>query len=203
MSTHDTADDKGYFSIEDECIIRCEFMTHEEKKALVQKLHQGIAPYPDPERFYLSLETQIQEKLQKLKGSQLVLEEVLSLMNQKINVLASHVNSEKSHMMDQDPQEVTLSASGISFETQEPVALGHDCQLEIILLPKQTYMVAYGHVVSCENFEPEDERLASEHKRHRISVDFDALREEDSERLIQHILRLEAHRIRQSRQSRT
>lgn len=202
MSTQEPDDENEYFNIEDECLLRCKFIHHKDKKELMLKLHQGRAPYPDSEKLYMSLESQIQEKLQKIKSNDPAIEEILAHLNQKINLVASNVNPNKADgLMNQMPERVRLSATSISFETQEPYALGQDCQIEIILLPKQIYLLAYGHVVSCENFEPEDERLAYEHKRHRVMVEFDAIKEEDSERLIQHILRLEAYRMRQSRQS--
>ncbi len=87
--------------------------------------------------------------------------------------------------------EVTLSAGGLAFETQRPIEVGDVLSISLVL-PPFTPIHATATVVAMAPLK------ADASSRH-LSVEFTAIAPDDRERLIRHILHIQAERLRARR----
>ena len=85
---------------------------------------------------------------------------------------------------------MNLSACGLACSREQSIAEGTDLKIELVLLPSNTYILTFGQVITCE----------STMTGFRIGVEFDSIRDEDLERLIQHIMRKESDLLKAKRQ---
>ena len=88
-------------------------------------------------------------------------------------------------------QPTTVNLSGGGLAVWAPAALQPDSWLaiELVLLPGNQVMRAIGRVIDC--------RQCSEGIT--VGIEFDALREENRDTLVSHVLRKQAQRLRQER----
>ena len=91
-----------------------------------------------------------------------------------------------------EPSSVNLSGGGVALHATLPLAVNTWLSIDLVLLPGAHTLRALGRVVDCRN------RSAS----FFIAIEFDALREEDRDTLISHVLRRQAALLRQERGAR-
>lgn len=87
--------------------------------------------------------------------------------------------------------EVTLSAGGLAFETKRPIEVGDMLSISLVL-PPFTPVHATAAVVAMAP-------LKADASSRRLSVEFTAIEPDDRERLIRHILHIQAERLRARR----
>ncbi len=195
-------DRRRYFRIEDEIILAWHALTANEKSKGLERFERGEIHYPDHAGLFLSLEADLIDIIQAIYAKQPQVAKALELLNRKINLFARTMpmNDSVNTLLDEKAQTVSLSASGISFTAAEKVAAGQDIQLEIVLLPEKVYILCYAVVVDCNALASAEEANNMHH--YRLNVDFSTIRDEDVERLVQHIMRKEVEFLRARRKSR-
>lgn len=191
---------RRYFRIEDEVILTWRKITLQEKQEGLARIQRGEIDYPDTAGLFLSMEADLLDVIHSL-AKQPEVAQALELLNRKINLFARCIplNDSVSTLLDEKAQPVSLSASGISFETTEAANKDQDIQLEMVLLPEKIYILCYAAVVDCLPIERQTEENLP---IYRMNVDFVTIRDEDIERLIQHIMRKEVAFLRARRKSR-
>lgn len=187
---------RRYFRVEADSIVTFKVITADEKKEGIAHLNQGDRYHPDQARLFLKIDADLQDGLNRMRQKLPDVAAILDLMNRKINLLTDKSQSNKSNdLLDQAAQTISLSACGMAFQVEQPMEVQADMEWELILLPDKIYIHGYGHVVGCET--AQDGYL--------IRVNYDALREEDLERLLHYIMRKESewmrtkHRIKSDR----
>lgn len=187
---------RRYFRIEDEIILSWQPITPEEKSKGVERFARGEVQYPDLAGMYLSLEADLCDTIQAVSAKDPHLANALELINRKVNLFIKKIPLEQTTqtLLDEIPQYVNISASGLSFETPYSKNPGQDVKLELVLLPEKIYILCYGKVVDCT--------LIENTSNFRMNVDFVTMRDEDTERLVQHIMRKEVEFLRARRKSR-
>lgn len=110
--------------------------------------------------------------------------EILSLLNQKIEQLG-HSSPELSPVEKEEiePRPVNISASGIAFFQDSPLALNTPLEVTLTLYPDIEQIKLFGLVIGCI------EQKTAEIEHYKISVEFEYLAEEDREELVQYIMR--------------
>lgn len=117
----------------------------------------------------------------------------LRLLEQKIDLVAKALLSSETDLMEQPTRKVSLSASGLAFESDAPFQIGRVLELKMVLPPTLAGVLAYGSVVYC--------RPASlGHSMYQIAVDFIGLRERDRELLIRHVVKRQLRQLRERNQ---
>ncbi len=199
MSDTDYLERRHFFRVEDELIIQVQPINKDDKLAGIQRLKKEELTLPDVSRLYLSLESSLQDHLDKIRD--LNLKSALSLLNRKLNLLAHGglVSDAYQSLMSKPRETVSLSASGVGLYSNQAWEIGDDCAIELILLPSKTYLFAYGHMANCKKVEQKATLDESQEQIYLLGAIFDFMREEDMERLIQHIMRVEAQLIREAR----
>ncbi|MCS5710349.1 PilZ domain-containing protein [Candidatus Berkiella aquae] len=191
---------RRYFRIEDEVILTWRKITLQEKEQGLARIQRGEIDYPDTAGLFLSMEADLIDVIHSL-AKQPEMAQAIDLLNRKINLFARCIplNNSVSTLLDEEAQPVSLSASGISFETNEAVNKDQDIQLEMVLIPERIYILCFAVVVDCLPIESQTDENA---QIYRMNVDFTTIRDEDIERLVQHIMRKEVAFLRARRKSR-
>jgi hypothetical protein len=187
---------RRYFRIEDQIILSWQPITSEEKTKGIERFARGEIQYPDLAGMYLGLEADLCDTIQAVSAKDPHIAEALELINRKVNLFIKKIPLDQTTqtLLDEIPQFVNISASGLSFETPSFKNQGQDLKLEIVLLPEKIYILCYAKVVDCTQIENSS--------NYRMNVDFVAMRDEDTERLVQHIMRKEVEFLRARRKSR-
>ena len=127
----------------------------------------------------LSLETA--ELLKRLGRTDPLLAKYLTVLERKVDALASAVIVQDDINKSHSTHYVNLSVSGVAFLTAEGYPIGTLLELEMVFLPTLTSVVAYGRVIYCIRYT--GEKLLS----HRIGVGFIRLHYYDREMLERHV----------------
>lgn len=193
---------RRYFRIEDEIILTWHILTAQEKERGLERFKRGEIHYPDSAGLFLSMEADLLDAFQLIRARQPELAEALELLNRKINLVARTVtiDDSKHTLLDERTQPVSISASGLSFESPIPASQGDAIQLEMVLLPEKIYVLCFGIIVDCVPLQESESKDPM--NLFRLNVDFVTIRDDDTERLVQHIMRKEVEFLRARRKSR-
>jgi len=115
----------------------------------------------------------------------------LSALDRKIDLLGRALLAQASDLSEQPARPVNISASGMSFFSADPLAVGSMLELKLLLLPSFAGVLTYSEVVSCEQKDPR-----SENAGYRVRVNFTHLREADKDVLIKHVLHRQGEILR-------
>jgi c-di-GMP-binding flagellar brake protein YcgR len=192
---------RRYFRVDIEMIFAYKLISHEEKTKKCQLFGMGDTAHPDSHKLFMSLESDIQESIQKFGKDDPQTANLINLLNRKINLVSQGgpMPETQKTILDLPPRTVNLSACGVAFKESSPINIGQAVELEIVLLPEQTYILSYGEVVSSENKPLSHTYDGPKSHPYRISVDFHAISDEDVERIIQHIMRKESELLKARR----
>ena len=121
--------------------------------------------------------------------------EALELINRKINLLErvvslEHTASEIDDHLEHEPKEINLSGGGMAITAVHPLAVGTNLAIDLVLLPENDPMRIFGKVIHSRNLEGE---------HYLISIEFDDIRQDDQDRLVQHVLRRQSKELRAAR----
>jgi hypothetical protein len=142
-----------------------------------EKDEMPVADYPlSTQLKLLSLETG--ELLKRIGRTNPLLAEYLTVLEQKIDALASEVIVKDNFTHCHSTRHVNLSASGLAFLSEKEYALGTLLEVKMVFSPTLTSIVAYGRVIYCIHYD-DDKPLS-----HRIGVGFIRLHDCDREMLI-------------------
>lgn len=116
----------------------------------------------------------------------------LGMVNDKLDLLARAFSIAESDMAGWPTQRVCLSAGGISFEAQTPLAVGTYVKVTLVVFPSLVQIIALGKVVRCRP-------VAQGTVQYRIGFEFTHINEADRELIIQHIVQRQLGRLRARR----
>ncbi|BCX89948.1 hypothetical protein MIN45_P2322 [Methylomarinovum tepidoasis] len=135
---------------------------------------------------YLTQESQAQ--LHRIERENPAVADYLKTLERKIEALAQAVMISNNRLADQPTRKVNLSAAGIAFTADQPLAEGGLLELKMVLPPSLVGIVTFGKVVYCTPLE--------EGEGWRVGVDFLSMREQDREVLIRHVVKRQLTLIR-------
>ncbi len=120
--------------------------------------------------------------------------ECLRIIERKIDLIGRVFMSRESDLAECPPQEVNLSASGLSFATDQTYEPGQVLEIKMVLLPNMIGVIAYGRVIYCRrNSTPAG-------PPYRLAVDFIGLCDQDRELLIRQVIRRQSQLLRNKKQ---
>lgn len=140
-----------------------------------------------------SLELLSQESrtlLRKFERESPDIAECLKVIERKVDLIGRVFVSRESDLLECPPQEVNLSASGLSFAIDQTYDPGQVLEIKMVLLPNMVGVVAYGRVIYCRK------NTAAAGQPYRIAVDFIGLSDRDREMLIRQVVRRQSQILR-------
>ncbi len=169
---------RRYFRINETVGVGYQAMGHEHSP---ENLADSKARMADILDIIEEQDEKIEHLLLDLEADQPKIVELISLFNQKLERVVSHLllDSQLIGRIARKMKEVNISACGIAFISDEDVDVGTSLQLELSLYPGDQTIETHARVVSCEQ----------EEEGYYWRLDFFGMSKADQETLIQHIVR--------------
>ena len=196
QAAEDAADRRRYFRVEDHILLEYRLLASSEREEIVKTLRDD-----NPNRHliassFANTSQQMQYVLHKVQEREPEIALYLQTLNEKLDLLARQLAMETTEFKDRTPRRVDISAAGLGFDAPEPMAADQLLDIRMLLFPSLDYIRALGRVVRCgEAFE------ALGKPAFPVAVDFDFIRDDDRELLVQHVIRKESSQLREERNS--
>ncbi|MDJ0861216.1 MAG: PilZ domain-containing protein [Gammaproteobacteria bacterium] len=191
QGSDDAAERRRYFRVEDRIILQHRPLADDERGPLVEELRDHSQSRHLLASSFASTSQQMQGVLRKVQEREPDVALYLQALNEKIDLLARQLALETTELSKQPPRWVDISAAGLCFEAPDPIQIGQLVELKMLLAPSFDYVRAIGRVVRCAE--------ADRGTLFRVAVDFDYLRDDDRELLVQHVLRKQTSVLREQR----
>jgi hypothetical protein len=166
----------------------------ERYEAVRRDFEKGIPPYQQDGLEDIRLHVGAQNSLVRLRARDEDLADFLHYLDTKLNLLLKEIRGGRSPFDQLTSENVSLSSGGMAFFTGRQLAAGEYLELHLVLAPNHIYLYCLGEVVDCD-------RKGGGEKPFRVSVKFTLFTEEDREKLIQHLFKLQSLALRKRRQT--
>jgi hypothetical protein len=120
----------------------------------------------------------------------------LKTLDEKITLLAQSFLADEVGITGQAARSVNMSAGGLALDSREPLQVGDQVEIKLLLLPSYTGVVALGEVMRVSRA-TEDADYP-----HRLHINFTHIRDSERDALIGHILRRQGEMLRRDRELR-
>jgi hypothetical protein len=182
---------RRYFRIDDEIMLVYRTISQEEVPGPEYFQSQFIDHFSLTSTLeYLTRESQVQLRL--IQRDYPEVSKYLETLERKIQVLAQAFMVSNNHLAEQPTHKVNLSASGIAFDAEQPLAEGQILELKMVVPPVLVGILTFGKVIYCRE-QPDG--------LYRTGVDFLALRDQDREFLIRHVVKRQLSLLREQKRS--
>jgi hypothetical protein len=120
----------------------------------------------------------------------------LKALDEKITLLAQNFLADEAGLTGQAARSVNLSAGGLALDSRDPLQVGDQVEIKLLLLPSYTGVVALGEVIRISQ--------STEYPDlpYRLHINFTHIRDSDRDALIGHILRRQGEMLRRERELR-
>ncbi len=191
-----TTERRQYFRIQDTALVKYRVIQDHMLDLERRGVYLNQIKLENARAALFGLETNLQEVLEKVRPAEPLVVEALELINRKINLLERVVSLERApgedgDFLEHEPREINLSGGGMAIKADTPISAGANLTIDLVLLPDNDPMRIFGSVVDCR----------VHNGLHTISIAFEEIRQEDQDRLIQHILRRQTADLRAQRQA--
>ena len=157
---------------------------------------RGYAELAEIRNAIYCIDARMDDISQQLSQDFPLISELVGLFNKKIALHDRMMGyDEDDNRLMSVAKEVNLSANGVAFEAETPMAEGSYLRLEMVIFPENYYIPVYARVVNCRQ-NNEDSPSG-----YTIAVEFDAISEKDQEKIMHHILKKQADDIKKQRDS--
>jgi c-di-GMP-binding flagellar brake protein YcgR len=140
------------------------------------------------------IEAKIISKMGRVEEVSPLVAEILGLYDKKLSLIESIImhNDDKENSIT-ETQQVNLSASGMSFESNTPINEDVKLKMELILFPEYQFIPLYARVVDCKK------KMDDNLYRFTIAVEFVGICESDQETIMQHVLNKQSATLKKER----
>ncbi|MCW8855406.1 MAG: PilZ domain-containing protein [Gammaproteobacteria bacterium] len=169
---------RGFFRIEDEVHLEYEAVNEDEYNNAEQILNEVHKSTFALSANFATINHDNNYLLNNIRRNSPEISQYLDLLNQKIDALSQHLLENSTASSEDNLITVNISASGIAFNTSDKLEKNQAIKLRIVLLPEKVGIQAYGRIIDCK---PD-----AENKGFLTSVDFEHIRNDDTELMIKH-----------------
>ncbi len=177
------AERRRFCRIDDDIILRYRVIGMQETPADIENLDVCLPNRLTLSSTFASTTQQMQPLLAKIQEQSLEIAEYLRLIDRKLDLVARAFLLQEINVEEEPICRVNLSAGGIGFYEENPLAAGTTLELELILLPSYVGILVYGKV-AYRKHEPD----VVTGLPFRIGVEFYKLRERDRDLIANHVL---------------
>ncbi len=181
------AERRRFCRIDDDIILRYRVLGMQETPADIENLDVCLPNRLTLSSTFASTTQQMQPLLAKIREQSLEVAEYLRLIDRKLDLVARAFLLQEINVEEEPICRVNLSAGGIGFYEQNPLATGTTLEMELILLPSYVGILAYGKVAYRKH-----EPAVVAGLPFRIGVEFCKLRERDRDLIAKHVLTRES-----------
>lgn len=184
---------RQFFRIQDEGIVHLEIVKQENLEQVKKDIYDQSYQDDVFKRFF-KFESELQSILFNNKSLSADWINVVDLLNVKINQLARLLAVNYQTIFNHPAQPINLSANGLGIDSQVAYMEGELVRVELILLPQYTFISALCRVVYCDKKDQKGSIVYS------TGLQIEIIRPQDTDRLIQHIMRKEAEWLKHRRE---
>lgn len=177
------AERRRFCRIDDDIILRYRVIGMQETPADIENLDVCLPNRLTLSSTFASTTQQMQPLLAKIQEQSLEIAEYLRLIDRKLDLVARAFLLQEINVDEEPICRVNLSAGGIAFYEENPLAAGTTLELELILLPSYVGILVYGKV-AYRKHEPD----VVTGLPFRIGVEFCKLRARDRDLIANHVL---------------
>jgi hypothetical protein len=190
----DMRERRGFFRINDDVVLTYHSLNREAYEKLENKASNNAVNSFNLKARFAALDQSLRPVMSRLRQHSEDLARCISAMDEKLEMLAEVLFHRDNDVESLPSQEVSLSAGGLSFHVQKALEPESILQVRMLLMPSGIGIEAYARVVYCRRVkEYEVGRFP-----YKVGVEFQHLREEDSDLIIRHVLCKEANERRRS-----
>ena len=193
--THASLDDerRRFFRIEDLMHLSYREIDNAELNRKVELLEKGMVEHFMINSSLTAITADMAATLRKVEATDPDVAAYLKSLDRKIDLVGKAFMAEDVSVSENKAAPVNISASGIAFDTEEPLKEGTNVELKMLLMPSFTGILTYGKVVGNDKSEVDGKAV------NQVRIDFTHLREEDRDMLIRHVIRKQGDMLRERR----
>ncbi|MGR9115202.1 MAG: PilZ domain-containing protein [Gammaproteobacteria bacterium] len=118
----------------------------------------------------------------------------LKLIDSKIDLVSQAVMMQGTEFKEKDTRNANLSASGVAFDSEEPLEIGDFLEIKMLLVSCMAVIVTYGKVIYCKEKHPPENQYT-----HVVGVNYINMKDQDRELLIKHVVKRQMQQIRENK----
>jgi c-di-GMP-binding flagellar brake protein YcgR len=186
---------RRFFRIDDSLGVSYHRMGSEEAKVLSEEITQGSGEFD----YMSNFDNRIQTLLDGCRVQSPVAAELVDLINKKLNFVIQQVNIDTKLMQQitYSLRQVNISACGMAFVNEERLEQEQLLQLELMLQPSELKIRVLARVVACESMVLDE---AQTEQQFFLRLNFEMIKADDQELLIQHIVKRQSFQFKKKRQ---
>lgn len=187
-------DRRRYFRINDKVSLKYRVVQGIDVETEVKRTEYEQNNLAEIKNAFNCIEAKIMSKMGRVEEVSPLVAEILGLYDKKLSLIESMImhNDDKENSIT-ETQNVNLSASGMSFESNTPINDDVNLKMEIVLFPEYQFIPLYARVVDCKK------KMDDNLYRFNVAVDFVGICESDQEIIMQHVLSKQAKQIKSER----
>jgi len=187
-------DRRRYFRINDKVSLKYRVVQGIDIKTEIKRTEHEKNNLADLKNVFNCIEAKIMSRIDRVEEVSPLVAELLGLYDKKLSLMESMImhNDDRDNSIT-EKQQVNLSASGMSFESNTPINEDVNLKMELVLFPEYQFIPVYARVVDCRK------KMDDNLYRFNISVDFVGICESDQEIIMQHVLGRQAKQIKNER----
>lgn len=187
-------DRRRYFRINDKVSLKYRVVQGIDVETEIKRTEHEQNNLAEMKNAFNCIEAKIMTKLARVEEASPIVAEILSLYDKKLSLMQSlimHKDDEENSIA--ETQQVNLSASGMSFESNTPLNEEVKLKMELILFPEYQFIPVYARVIDCTK------KMDDNLYRFNVAVDFVGISESDQETIMQHVLSRQSVALKKER----
>ena len=188
-------DRRQYFRINDKVSLKYRVVQGIDIETELKQTEHEKNNLADLKNAFNCIEAKIMYKMDRVEEVNPLIAEILGLYDKKLSLMESIImhNDDRDNSIT-ETQQVSLSASGMSFESNTPINEDVTLKMEMVLFPEYHFISLYARVVDCKK-----KKMGDNLYRFNVRVDFVGIGERDQEIIMQHVLSIQAKQLKAER----
>lgn len=184
---------RQFFRIEDEGIVQVDAVKDQDLAQVKRDIYEQNSYQNDAFKRFFKFESDLQTILFNNKNLSPDWVNIVNLLNVKINQLARLLAVDHQTIFNHTSQPINLSANGLGLDLPVAYTEGSFVKVELILLPQYTFITTLCRVA----YSRQKDKNSS---LYTTGLQIEVIRTQDTDRLIQHIMRKEAEWLKYRRE---
>ena len=190
-----SSDRRRYFRVQDSILVKYRVLQNDMIETERREIELNRTRVESARAALFGIETDFQELCGGLKADHPSVVDALQLMNRKLNLIERVLSTEviqspTADHVEHELQSVNISGGGMAVTASNPLTIGANLLIDLILLPTHDPIRTFGSVVGCREVDRGD---------HEIAIEYTDIRPEDREKLIQFVMRRQSAQLREQR----
>lgn len=186
---------RRYYRIDDDVALRYQIIPEATLPDALSHFDSGYADKWTLASEFAYTTTQMKQTLEKVRRETPEVAKYLEELNEKVDTLIRLLATSDSNIPNCPTERVSLSASGLAFDSQAQIPAGSTLEIKLLIFPSFVCFLSLARVVRCSREDDKNREFP-----YRIAVDFTHIREEAREMLIKHVLQKDSSNLRKARE---